>query len=53
MKEKEWEARAKRDNEMITMMQHHLQEQQELQKQMREQNKLMLDLMKNLLDKFM
>ena len=53
MKEKEWEARAKSDNEMITMMLHHLQEQQELQKQMREQNKLMLDLMKNLLDKFM
>ena len=38
---------------MMAAMQHHLQKQQELQKQMQEQNKLMLDLVKKLFDKFM
>ena len=53
MKEREWEARSKRESEMMAVMQHHLQQQQELQKQMQEQNKLMLDIMKKLFDKFM
>ena len=53
MKEKEWEARAKRESEMMAVMQHHLKEQSELTKQMQEQNKLMFDFMKKLLDKFM
>ena len=38
---------------MMTVMQQHLQEHQDLQKQMQEQNKLMLDIMKKLFDKFM
>ena len=49
MKEREWEARSKRESEMMAVMQQHLKEQQDLQKQMQEQNKLMLDIMKNYL----
>ena len=53
MKEREWEARSKRESEMMAVMQQHLKEQQDLQKQMQEQNKLMLDIMKKSFDKFM
>ena len=42
-----------RESEMMAVMQQHLKEQQDLQKQMQEQNKLMLDIMKKLFDKFM
>ena len=42
-----------RENEMMAVMQQHLKEQQDLQKQMQEQNKLMLDIMKKLFDKFL
>ena len=41
-----------RESEMMAVMQQHLQEQQELQKY-HEQNKLMLEIMKKLCDKFM
>ena len=42
-----------RESEMMVEMQQHLKEQQDLQKQMQEQNKLMLDIMKKLFDTFM
>ena len=42
-----------RESEMMAVMQQHLKEQQDLQKQMQEQNKLMLDSIKQLFDKFM
>ena len=53
VKEREWEARSKRESEMMAVMQQHLKEQQDLQMQMQEQNRLMLDSMKQLFDKFM
>ena len=48
----EWEARTRRDGEMLAMMQQNFREQQEWQKQTQEQNRLMLDLVRKLLDKF-
>ena len=53
MKEKEWEARAKRDSEMIVMMQNNIKQQEERHQQMLEQNKMMFDVMKKFIDKFM
>ena len=41
-----------RESEMMAVMQQHQREQQDLQKQMQEQNKLVLDIMKKLSDKF-
>ena len=46
-------ARSKRESEIMAVMQQHLQQQQELQKQVQEQNKLMLDIMTKLFDTFM
>ena len=44
--------RTRRDGEMLAMMQQHFREQQEWQKQTQEQNKIMLEFMRKLLDKF-
>ena len=43
LRERKWEARTRRDSEMLAMMQQHFKEQQEWQKQTQEQNKSMLE----------
>ena len=52
MKEREWEAMCKRESEMVAVMQQYLYEQQDLQKQMQQQNRVMLDIIKKLFSRF-